>query len=390
MVGVDMKSFFFSGAIAVSLLFLAPTTNVSAQTDPHAGHDMHQDHKGHKGHAGHAGHGASHGAGHHAPIGVMGATKHAKGEFMLSARYGAMQMSGNLIGTQRVTPEEIATTVPNSFFGRPMQPPTLRVVPTDMTMDMVMVGAMYGLTDRVTLMAMGSLVYKEMDHITFQGGMGTTRLGEFTTNSGGVGDTKVGAFVGLFEGNDQSLQLNAMVSLPTGSLDETDQILTPMGGTPSPRLPYPMQIGSGTLDLEPGLTYLGNAGAINWGGQAKAVLRLGTNDEGYTLGDRFEATAWASYDLADWVSTSFRVRGSTQGRIDGADPLIVAPVQTAQPDFQGGDRLDLLVGANFLLTDGALKGNRLAVEAGFPVAQDLNGPQLETDFTLTIGWQLSF
>ena len=34
-----------------------------------------------------------------------------------------------------------------------------------------------------------------------------------------------------------------------------------------------------------------------------------------------------------------------------------------------------------------LPSHRLAAEFGFPVHQNLNGPQMETDYTLTLGWQ---
>lgn len=326
----------------------------------------------------------------HAPIGVMGDHLHKKGEFMLSARYMRMDMGGNRIGTNSATPEEIATTVPNQFFGQPMQPPTLRVVPTVMTMDMYMIGAMYAPSDTVTLMAMTMYGESEMDHITFQGGMGTTRLGEFTTNASAFGDTKVAALVRLFDNVTHKVHLNAGISIPTGSISETDQILTPMGGTPTVRLPYPMQIGSGTWDFAPGITYVGHEGSWNWGGQANALVRLGDNDANYKLGDRWEATSWLSYGFSDAFSISARLKASTQGDISGQDPQIVAPVQTAQTDFHGGDRLDAFFGANFLVTNGALTGHRLGIEFGLPVVQDLNGPQMETDYTLTVGWQKAF
>ena len=326
----------------------------------------------------------------HAPIGVMGDHLHKKGEFMLSARYMRMDMGGNRVGTNSVTPEEIVTTVPSQFFGHPMQPPTLRVVPTTMTMDMYMLGAMYAPSDTVTLMAMTMYGESEMDHITFQGGMGTNRLGEFTTNTSAFGDTKVAALVRLFDNVTHKVHLNAGVSIPTGSISERDQILTPMGGTPTVRLPYPMQIGSGTWDLAPGITYVGHEGSWSWGGQASALIRLEDNDANYSLGDRWEATSWLSYGFSDAFSVSARLKGTTQGRISGQDPQIVAPVQTAQTDFHGGERLDALFGANFLVTGGALKGHRLGIEFGVPVVQDLNGPQMETDYTLTVGWQLAF
>ena len=60
----------------------------------------------------------------HAPIGVMVDHRHKKGEVMVSYRYMRMNMDGSRIGTDPVTPEQIATTVPNRFFGTPGQPPT--------------------------------------------------------------------------------------------------------------------------------------------------------------------------------------------------------------------------------------------------------------------------
>ena len=47
----------------------------------------------------------------HAPIGVMGDHMHKKGEWMLSYRYMRMNMEGNQIGENEVTPEDIVTTV---------------------------------------------------------------------------------------------------------------------------------------------------------------------------------------------------------------------------------------------------------------------------------------
>jgi len=342
-------------------------------------------------------HGAAHDvtiAKNHAPIGVMGDHMHKQGEVMFSYRYTRMEMEGSRVGTDAIAPETIATTIANRFFGQPMQPPTLRVVPTDMSMDMHMLGAMYGVTDWLTVMAMGMLVEKDMNHLTFQGGMGTSVLGGFETETFGFGDTKLSGLLSLLEveapGLTHNVHLNAGISIPTGSIEETDQILTPMGGTPSPRLPYPMQLGSGTVDLEPGITYNGRTDRLSWGAQYRAIIRTGSNDEGYSLGDRHQATAWAQYGPARWIAFSVRGAFLTQGTIDGIDPLIVAPVQTANPDFQGGDRADIAFGVNLAGQQGVIKGHRLGVEFILPVYQDLNGLQLETDWSLTLGWQKAF
>ena len=328
----------------------------------------------------------------HAPIGVMADHRHKKGEVMTSYRFMTMDMDGNRDGRDSLSPQTIATTVPNTFFGAPMQPPTLRVVPLQMQMNMHMVGAMYGLSDRITLMGMTSYSDNEMDHVTFMGGMGASIRGNFTTASKGFGDSTIAAIIGLDDGAKPTRQinLNLGLSLPTGSNTETDQILTPMGGTPSPRLPYPMQLGSGTYDLKPAVTYFDRAGKIGWGTQASARLPLGDNDEGYRAGPRVDATAWIAYEPGYSVSFSGRLKAWSQDDISGRDAAIAAPVQTADPANHGGEQVQALLGVNLAGQTGALRGHRLALEVGVPIYRNLNGPQLETDSVVTLGWQKAF
>ena len=328
----------------------------------------------------------------HAPIGVMADHRHKTGERMTSYRFMTMDMDGSRDGTDRISPDIIATTVPNRFAGMPGQPPTLRVVPTNMRMDMHMVGVMYGLSDRITLMGMASYHTKDMNHITYMGGLGTAVRGTFETNTSGFGDTTLGAIIGLDDGNKAGRQINFNIglSLPTGSNSETDQILTPMGGTPSPRLPYPMQLGTGTYDLKPGLTYFDRVGKIGWGSQISARFALADNDEDYRFGNSAQGTAWLSYEPKYWLSFSGRLKVKTTGKIDGRDAAVTAPVQTADPDNAGGNTVEAFIGVNLAGQSGYLKGHRLALEYGLPLYRDLNGPQLETDNVMTLGWQKAF
>ena len=322
----------------------------------------------------------------HAPIGVMGDHVHKTGEWMVSYRYMKMDMEGNVQGSQSITPEEIVVQVRNPNA----PPPTVRVVPTDMTTEMHMVGLMYAPTDTVTLMVMLNYIKKEMDHRTFMGMMGTNQLGEFTTQSEGVGDTKVSALWSLLQGEKHKVHLNLGVSLPTGGIDETDDVLTPMNTRPTLRLPYAMQLGSGTFDLEPGITYTGSNHRVGWGAQYVATLRLAENDEDYALGDKHQLTGWSSYRFVDSTSISLRLTYVDQDSIDGVDPLIRAPVTTANPDNYGGERLDVGVGLNIVGQVGALRGHRFAVEYGATVDQDVNGVQMEMQDMLTLGYQYAF
>ena len=199
--------------------------------------------------------------------------------------------------------------------------------------------------------------------------------------------------MGLFrawESGNNRVHLNAGLSLPTGSLDHEDDVLTPMGMRSTLRLPYPMQLGSGTFDLMPGITYKGRSSNLGWGAQYLATLRLSDNDDGYTFGDVHQITGWGSYSWTPAVSASLRVTGRTTGEVDGIDPNIIAPSQAADPDFQGGDQVDIGIGLNFAGQQGALRGMRAAIEFTLPAYQDLNGPQLEAKWTVSATVRMMF
>lgn len=325
----------------------------------------------------------------HAPLGVMGDHTHRAGEMMFSIRAMHMAMDGNLMGSDEVSDAQI-TAQPNRFSGVAGQPAALRVVPQEMTMDMVMVGGMYAPTDWLTLMVMGMYVEKDMTLTTYAAMNPSVSLGNFTSKSKGWGDTKVAGLIRLYEENGHHFHANLGVSLPTGSIEKKGDVLTPMGMVMETRLPYSMQLGSGTYDLEPGITYTGQAGKLGWGSQIKATLRLGKNDQDWAFGDKLELTGWGSYALADWVSASLRVKGEFEGKIDGIDGSIVLPVQTADPENYGGERIELGAGLNFQVPQGVFAGHRFGVEAIVPVYEDRNGIQMQRDWSLMVGWQNAF
>lgn len=301
----------------------------------------------------------------HAPIGVMGDHVHAAGEFMLSYRYMRMEMSGNRDGATTQSTDEALLQFP--------------VTPTKMDMEMHMLGGMWAPHDRVTLMVMVPFVSLDMRHRT-RSGIG------FTTRSSGLGDVRASALVTLLDTEVHHLHLNAGLSFPTGSVGARDD--TPAGNQ---RLPYPMQRGSGTYDPMPGLTYTGSADAVSWGAQVMGTIRTGINRKGYRLGDRLEATGWVARPWTRWFSTSLRLEYQRWFDVFKADPALnPSQIPTAAPNLRGGERLDILLGLNFLVTGGPFAGNRFAVEAGRPVYQHLDGPQLETDWRLTAGWQYAF
>jgi hypothetical protein len=337
-------------AMAVGFLLVGSTARVGADADP-AGH---------------------------APIGVMGDHTHAPGEVMFSYRYMRMRMNGLRDGDDGVSSSHVL----NDFL----------VAPLSMDMEMHMFGMMYAPIERVTLAAMLPYVEMDMRHKTRAGG-------RFTTFSDGVGDFRIAALIDLWksgEGHDAHRVHGQLgLSFPTGSITQRDR--TPLSAGNRVRIPYPMQIGTGTYDFLPALTYRGRDGRIGWGGQARGEIRLNENHADYRVGNEYGLTAWGSYTLSEWVSFSLRAEWTHQVNISGRDPSIAITnpagtpiIATADPGRRAAMRLDALAGVNFMLPVTALKGLRFAIEAGLPAYQNLDGPGLETDWITTVGVQYAF
>ncbi len=288
---------------------------------------------------------------------------------MIGYRFMYMHMGGNRDGTDSRSVSRVLQDFP--------------VSPTSMSMQMHMAELMYAPTNDFTLMAMFPYRQLSMEHVTRMG----TR---FTTDSAGPGDLTVKALYSLYGDvmrDQHRVLLNTGVSFPTGSIDEKDG--TPAG--PNQKLPYPMQLGSGTFDLYPGLTYLGEADTWAWGAEMTSTLRLGKNSNRYTLGNQYRLSVWGAHQWTDWLASSIRLDGHLWDDIDGADPdLNPAIVPTADPNRRSGKRLDLLLGGNLYIPRGLFKGVRVAFEYGFPVYQYLDGPQLEMDWRLTAGLSVTW
>lgn len=298
----------------------------------------------------------------HAPIGVMGGHTHHAGEWMVSYRYMSMDMDGQRDGTNDLTSQQL--------FGLGFP-----VAPTTMTMEMHMIGLMYGLTDSVTLMAMSGYEFNKMDHVTAPASPPRAMMGpSFEMETEGWGDTSFGALVKIYDQNRRRAHLNLAVSAPTGNL--------------TPRA-YPMHTGTGTWDLLPGITYLWQEDAFSGGTQVLGRVHLGDNDHGFSYGDSVKGTTWLSYLLSDIVSVSGRISLEHTGRIDGFDTRFPGSGFMAPPmdgANHGGTWAEVGLGINLL----AGHGNRLGFEAVLPFYQDLNGPQLQRDWMFTVGWQKLF
>lgn len=306
----------------------------------------------------------------HAPIGVMGDHMHDAGEFMLSYRFMSMQMDGNRDGTSSTSTSEVLSQFMMS--------------PTEMNMRMHMVGGMWAPTDNFTLSAMVPFIEMSMK--------ARNRMGvSIKTRSRGIGDIKLGGLFRLrdwrseFIGNsiEHRVHLNLGVSLPTGSINKKD-----VNHCCRARLPYPIQLGSGTYDVLPGLTYSGSTESYSFGAQLRSTLRTGVNNKSYSLGHRFGSSLWFQRLWGRSFSTSLGFHyedwGNIRGDDDDQNPMMTP---TADPDRRAGRTVNALAAATWLFIGGPFDGHRLAAEINIPVYRNLDGPQLETDLTLVVGWQ---
>ena len=303
-------------------------------------------------------------------INVLGTHVHPAGQWMIGYEYLFDNMDGNRDGTRRLSHRQVLEVY--------------NTAPTDMTMQMHMVSAMYALTNDLTLMGMLPYIQKSMNHVTRDGA-------RFKERSEGIGDLEAHALYTLLSTKDLQHRfiLNFGISLPTGSIDAKD--FGPDRSMGENRLEYPMQLGSGTVDLMPGLSYLGQMERLAWGLEFHPRLRLGRNSHDYRLGNRYRWSGWGAVKLTEWLSLSGRFDAEIWGNIDGRDKTLDPTDEpTKDVSAQGGRRVDLLLGLNFYVPTGIFKGQRFAVEAGAPVYQSLNGPQLQTDWLLRVGWQWAF
>ena len=324
----------------------------------------------------------------HAPTGLMAAHVHKQGEWMVEYKYMNMYMDDNKIGTRNIS-DAASMGMP-----APPPPPGLTVngirtnagaTPTQMNMEMHMVHLMYGVTDDVSIYTMLMFPSLTMDHIRGFGNMAGGGPGSpFTTHNSGIGDTSFGALIKLLDDEDDDLLLNLGFSVPTGNIYETSTAPT-AGGTPLP-LPYPMRKGSGTFNAKPGITWRHYAEQGSFGAQFQTDLPIGRNYRGYSVSDTFQLNFWYSHLLTDNVALSVRIENLWKSNYHGADPATNdLLISTNVESFRGGYSLNLGLGVAALI-----KGHLFNTEFVPTLYQDLDGIQLETDWTFVTSWSKSF
>jgi hypothetical protein len=278
---------------------------------------------------------------------------HAKGEWMFSYQYMHMNMYRHLKESNSLSDAEVLKQY--------------MVAPTEMNMDMHMVHLMYAPSSRLTLMSMFNYTTNSMEQLTKMGK-------SFSVDTKGFDDIYLSALYTLAERKKGRLVGTVGLSIPTGSIDKKG--LTPMSDGMEMKLPYPMQIGSGTWDPTLAATYFTVTSRYGWGGDIRNTFRLHENKNGYNWGNLFKLTSWYAKNWSQAFTTTLRLEVEKRGNIKGKDEeLNPMMTYTADPGMRGGTLAQGGLGISFR-PKGTLKGTRVALEGKIPLYQNLDGPQL--------------
>jgi hypothetical protein len=316
------------------------------------------------------------------PASVMISHVHNKNEGMVSYRYMNMGMKGILSGTQAVD----KNTVFNDYL----------MSPEKMQMDMHMIMGMYGVTDRLTVMGMLNFntINMSMSMFTTKGHVhsGNTTGEADTTHfmhTSGLGDVKLSALYSLIKMPNHQLLLGVGASVPVGNFEVKGASDDAM--YPNKNYAYAMQLGSGTFDFTPCVSYLFQHNKATFSTQISSTIRTGYNSLGYKLGNEMTLNTWFAYQLLPFLSSSVRVEGNIVDKIGGYNPSVYAYNEpSANVANYGGENLNCAIGSVFQAKKGVLKNSRLGVEYSMPLYQNVNGIQMKTTQTFTVSCSMGF
>ncbi len=316
------------------------------------------------------------------PAGLMYSHVHSKGEWMISYRLMNMGMEGLRSGTSTISNNDVF----NQYL----------MSPKNMQSNMHMLMAMYGVNSRLTLMLMANYISNSMEMLMFPGsgmnmpGMTVSPTESASTSvSSGFGDFKVHALYHLLSSKKHQLILSAGVNIPTGNihyLGASDDMMYS-----HKRMPYSMQLGSGSFDALPAIGYSYRKEELAAGVQLSGVYRMYHNQLGYRLGNEATANLWFAYRWLKLWSSSLRIETGMNDKIQGNDPLLYYYYEpSANPNNYGGQRTLLYMGTTVQINKGFLKNNKIGAEYGFPLYQRVNGIQAPVKSMINVYWSLNF
>ena len=285
-------------------------------------------------------------------------------KWQIGYQYKLIEFDGYLDGDSSLSREEV-------LWSGPPQPRTDKnfpVLPTIIKQRAHLLNIGYQWREKLNVFLSAPYLKQGTDHISIVPG-----YDEFLIETSGIGDIVVGANYQFIDDEKHNWWFSAGISFPTGSIDEVGDTPRDAGNQP---LPYTMQLGSGTFDIPIDMHYQ-YEGEFDVSMTLSAMLRTGTNDRDYRLGNHYRMTGryrfltrahWSAYLLGE-----FQYSETIKGRDDdlvvpGAFPY---PASITNPALYGGRKFSVRAGLQWRIAD----DYRLSVEFGKPVYQNLNGPQ---------------
>jgi hypothetical protein len=325
------------------------------------------------------------------PMNIPGGGVPETHEFRFKVSASTMHMDGLRNGTDSVST--------SSLLGMPAMG-LYMAAPTEMDMQMLNISVGYSFTDDFFAGAMFMLKQNDMQML-FNGPMQMmTGQSGFTMESEGLGDVMLMAKYRLYTDDPliptSQSSLFFGLSVPTGSIDEKNST-HPLAMRQNEQLPYAMQLGSGTFDPSIGILYQASSSPWWWGVNAIYTARLYDNDRDYRLGDEFRLDLYSMNQLSHNFLWQAQLNGSYKDKISGemdefttgvsghavsGNPASPAMTPLWKTDHYGGTQLFTTLG--FQWQPAPL--HVVDFQVGLPLYQDLNGPQLETDYRFMLTW----
>ena len=217
---------------------------------------------------------------------------------------------------------------------------------------------------------------------------------EFEIKTSGIGDI---ALVGLYKFHRSaasSASVGFGVSFPTGPINNIGD--TPREGTGTlERLPYTMQIGSGTYDFLASLSFEQDVDNWAFGIKGHTTLRTGLNENAYRLGNNYGVELTAKFKGWSSIRPGLHLSLRTTEQITGRDEQLLMPnnafpfgATIANPENYGGEKAK--VGGNVRLCIRKSCGLNINLKAAVPIYQNLNGIQQRERFSFSTAINYSF
>lgn len=290
---------------------------------------------------------------------------------MVNYRFGKMEMGGthHHLGRDHITVQSVLRDYP--------------IAPVRMRASMHMLGAMIGLSDNLATTFMLPVKSLSMNHNVDTGG-------NFMTNSSGLGDLTIGLISNRQFSQSTNAAFGMSVSIPTGTINAQD--LTPASSPNEMLLPYPMQLGSGSIDIKPKASISRQIGNIDFGSTISATLRSGKNESGYSLGNGLNTSLWMGFKPTSSTQTSIAFEYNRWGNISGNDSRLqqqLSKIPSADPNLRSGS--ELLFSPEIIVSKSNTKlgSHGIILSGSIPLWHSLEGPQLGLAWSFGLGWRFS-